>query len=192
MDDQRLVNHLDTDLDAASAPRSRSTAWPDIVGLICRLILGLTLAIAGAIKLTDLDQSRWAVLNYRIFFDTEINRTFASIVGYSLPIIEVAVGFALIAGLFTRMAAIIGTLLVLVFIGGIVSVWIRGINLDCGCFGGGGLLEATDDPRYLRHILLDAGLACTGLWLAVRPQSSFALDARLFPNLEDGFSDSTS
>ena len=48
------------------------------------------------------------------------------------------VGLCLLCGLVTRVAAVVSAVLQLAFIIGISSAWARGLQIDCGCFGGGG------------------------------------------------------
>ena len=146
----------------------------DLIGLLARLILGVVLIWAGAVKVTRPALSAQAVRAFQI-----LPYDFAGYVGYALPVVEILVGIILVAGLLTRAAAVVSGLLMLVFMIGIASAWARGLSIDCGCFGGGGAVAASE-TRYLLDILRDAGLvACAG-WLVVRPRTPFSLDHRLF------------
>lgn len=143
--------------------------------LAARLILGGVLVVAGALKVGDLQSSIDAVRAYQMLpWDV------AQPVGLGLPIIEIIVGSLLIIGAFTRWTGLIGALLMLAFIIGISSVWSRGINIDCGCFGGGGEVAASQ-TSYPWELLRDTGLFLLGAWLVWRPVSPFSLDAWLFP-----------
>jgi len=144
------------------------------VTLAARLILGITLVVAGALKVTRLDASVQSVRLYQL-----LPWDLTTIVGIALPILEIAVGLLLITGTFTRLAAVLGALLMLAFIIGIASVWARGISIDCGCFGGGGAVEASQ-TQYPQEIARDVGLFLTGAWAAWRPRSPFAIDNWLF------------
>jgi len=62
-------------------------------------------------------------------------------VGHLPPLVEVVVGLCLLAGLVTRLSATGSALLTVFFIVGIASAWSRGLEIDCGCFGGGGFEE---------------------------------------------------
>ena len=147
---------------------------PKLVGLLARLVLGGVLLVAGALKVTVPAVSARAVQAFQILpFDL------AGYVGYALPVVEIAVGLLLIVGLFTRVSAVVGGLLMLAFIVGIGSAWARGLTIDCGCFGGGGTIEATQ-TQYLLDILRDAGLVACAAWLLVRPRTAYSLDHRLF------------
>lgn len=149
------------------------------MGLIARLVLGVVLLVAGGLKLGNLASSVEAVRAYRM-----LPYELTAIVGNALPIVEVAVGLLLILGLFTRAAAAVGTLLMLAFVIAIGSVWARGISIDCGCFGGGGVVDtAKAVAAYPWEIARDLALMAAGVWLTLRPRTPWSLDDRLFPPL---------
>lgn len=164
----------------ATTGRRLPADWRDWVGLAARLVLGGVLLVAGGLKLPNLGESVIAVRAYQLLpFDA------TTVVGYLLPILEVATGLLLVLGLFTRVAAFVGSGLMVAFIVGIASVWIRGISIDCGCFGGGGAIDPQDAIRaYPWEILRDVGLLVCGVWLLVRPRTPWAVDNWLFRPLE--------
>ena len=86
----------------------------------------------------------------------------------------------LLLGLATRPAAWASVVLLLVFIGATASVWARGLQIDCGCFGGGGR-SAADATSYLRDIGRDGLLLCVALLVAAGAPSRFALDDLAHP-----------
>ena len=130
--------------------------------------------MAGALKVTSPAASALSVRAFQI-----LPYEVAGYLGYMLPTVEMAVGLLLLVGLFTRASAVVGGLLMLAFLVGIISAWARGLNIDCGCFGGGGTVEASQ-TRYLTDIVRDAGLAACAAWLVVRPGTAYSFDRRLF------------
>ena len=70
-------------------------------------------------------------------------------------------------------------LLFVAFIIGIASAWARGLQIDCGCFGGGGF-DADATAKYPWEIARDVGLLLLSLWLVWRPRTRLALDSLLF------------
>ena len=162
---------------APSAAASwRAIGWRDWVGLAARLVLGGVLFVAGALKVTNLPASALAVRAYKL-----LQYDVAGIVGYMLPVAELAVGALLIVGVFTRWTAAIGGLFMAAFIVGIASAWARGLSLDCGCFGGGGEVElAKALAAYPWEIARDLGLLALAVWLVVRPTTPYSLETRLF------------
>ncbi len=55
-----------------------------------------------------------------------------------MPWLEVALGVALLTGVFTRWFALIATVLLAVFVGAAARAYSMGLQVDCGCFGSGG------------------------------------------------------
>lgn len=155
------------------ARRSRA-GLADVIGVLARLILGIVLIWAGGAKVTRPALSALAVRAYKI-----LPYDFAGYVGYALPVVEILVGLLLVVGLFTRQSAVVAGLLMLAFITGIGWAWAHGYSIDCGCFGGGGTIAASQ-TQYPLEILRDVGIAACAAWLVVRPRTPFSLDQRLF------------
>jgi uncharacterized membrane protein YphA (DoxX/SURF4 family) len=127
---------------------------------------------AGGLKMLDPQQAVRAVQAYQL-----LPPGVDQVVGYGLPLLEVALGILLLLGLAVRWTAIAAGVLMVVFIVGIISVWARGLSIDCGCFGGGGLVSATGKTwRYASEILRDLLFIGLASWLAVFPASRFAVD----------------
>ncbi|HOA57876.1 MAG TPA: DoxX family membrane protein [Dermatophilaceae bacterium] len=145
----------------------------DLLGTLLRLVLGGVILVAGALKVTNLGQSALAVRAYQL-----LPYDLAGYVGYALPIIEIVIGLLLVLGLFTRMSALLGTLLMLAFVIGIASAWARGLSIDCGCFGGGGTIGA-EQTAYPLELSRDVALTLAGAWLVRRPHTAYALDDRI-------------
>ncbi|MDR0285295.1 MAG: DoxX family protein [Propionibacteriaceae bacterium] len=153
--------------------------WRNWVSLAARLVLGVVLIVAGATKVGDLRASVTATAAYQILPYWGIQ-----VVGHALPFAEIALGLLLVSGLFTRLSGALGALLMLAFIIAIASVWVRGISIDCGCFGTGG--ENSEAFRaYPWEILRDVGLMACGVWLVVVKNRFLAADAWLFRSAED-------
>lgn len=145
----------------------------DLVGTALRLLLGGVLLVAGALKVTNLGQSALAVRAYQLLpYDV------AGYVGYALPVLEIGIGLLLVLGLFTRAAAVAGSVLMLAFVVGIASAWARGLSIDCGCFGGGGTI-GQEQTAYPWELTRDVGLLLAGAWLVRRPHTAYALDDRV-------------
>jgi uncharacterized membrane protein YphA (DoxX/SURF4 family) len=94
-----------------------------------------------------------------------------------LPVLEIAVGLALLLGVFVRTAGIASAVLLVVFIGAVGSAWARGLQIDCGCFGNGGQVAA-GETAYPLEVLRDVGLLLVALGVARWPASRLALGGR--------------
>jgi uncharacterized membrane protein YphA (DoxX/SURF4 family) len=139
-----------------------------------RLIVGGVWIAAGALKVGDLTASGRSVVAYRILpYDASMS------LGAVLPFLELALGVLLVLGLATRIAAAASVVLFAVYIGGIASVWARGLSIDCGCFGTGGARTGDQAPQYALEILRDIALLVVAGFLALYPRSRVSLDGQL-------------
>jgi len=140
------------------------------IGFISRLILGGVLFAAGYLKVGSPDKSQMAVRAYEL-----LPISIANFLGLVLPFFEIAIGLLLILGAGIRIAAALGGFTMFIFIIAIGQAWARGLNIDCGCFGGGGSV-APGQTRYLQEILRDAGLVALALFLIRYPVTKFSVD----------------
>ena len=141
---------------------------------LARLVLGGVLIAAGASKVTDPDGSVRAVRAYRLLPDG-----LERVVGYGLPPLEIVIGLLLVVGLATRLAAVVAGLLMVAFVVGVASAWARGLQIDCGCFGGGGDVAGDQSAAYFWEIARDVGLLVLAAALTCWPTSRWSLDALL-------------
>ena len=147
-------------------------AW---VGLLARLVVGGVWLYAGWLKWGDPEASTTAVRAYQL-----LPPDVADAVGRVLPGIEIGVGLLLVLGLLSRIAGVLSAALLAAFLVGIISVWVRGIPIDCGCFGGGGY-----DPdalaQYPWEIARDVALLLASAFVVVVRRTRLALDNVVFP-----------
>lgn len=144
------------------------------MGLVARLVIGGVWIVAGALKLPDPTESVRAVRAYDLLPETVVPT-----VGHLLPVLEVVLGLALVLGILTRGTAAASGLIFILFIIGIASVWVRGIDIDCGCFGGGGAQEGASSA-YPLEIARDVGLLILSAYLVWSPDTRLSLDNLLF------------
>jgi uncharacterized membrane protein YphA (DoxX/SURF4 family) len=136
-----------------------------------RVALAAVFAIASLAKIGSVEAMVRAVRAYQILPESAVRP-----VAYALPYLELAVALLLLLGIGTRLVAgIAGTMLVL-FIAAVSSAGLRGLRIDCGCFGGGGAVVHT---HYLREIGRDLIFLLGAAWLLIRPASHLALDEYL-------------
>jgi uncharacterized membrane protein YphA (DoxX/SURF4 family) len=155
----------------------RTAAWPWI-STIARLGLAAVFLIAGGLKVTDLAASGRAVNAYRLMsYDT------AKVVGAVQPFLEIALGLLLLLGLAVRLSAGIAAVVLVIFIAGILSAWVRGLQIDCGCFSKGGDLAGGRTAEYGLEILRDLGFLVLAGILLVKPRSRFSIDGVLMGEL---------
>jgi protein-disulfide isomerase len=146
-----------------------------------RLLLAGVWLWAGLAKVGDPAAAVRAVRAYRL-----LPGWLAQGVGYGLPFLELTLAALLLAGLATRVAAAVSAGLLLVFLAGMVSAAARGLQIECGCFGGGGDLAAGQSTAYTGEIARDAALLLVALALARWPRSRLALDNAVRAAAESG------
>ena len=78
-----------------------------------------------------------------------------------LPMLEVLVGLAMVVGLRRRTCARILTVLCAVFAVALIQALVRGIEVDCGCFGSG----AASTLKTFWALARDFGLGAVAVWL---------------------------
>jgi uncharacterized membrane protein YphA (DoxX/SURF4 family) len=147
--------------------------WWYWAGLLARLVVGGVWVVAGWLKIPDPAESVRAVRAYDLLPEAVVPA-----VGYGLPALEVVIGLLLVVGLATRLTAAVSAVLMVAFIIGISAAWARGLQIDCGCFGGGGVVEDATS-QYPWEIARDVGLLVLSVGLVVWPRTAFSVDGLL-------------
>jgi uncharacterized membrane protein YphA (DoxX/SURF4 family) len=140
------------------------------ITLLFRLALGAVLLIAGGLKIGNPQKSAMAVRAFEV-----LPIDIANFFGYFLPWFEIGVGALLILGVAVKISAFLSGGIMFVFILAISQAWARGLSIDCGCFGGGGVIDPSE-TKYLEDILRDLGLMLMAIYLYRFPSGRFALD----------------
>jgi uncharacterized membrane protein YphA (DoxX/SURF4 family) len=150
------------------------TGVRDLLGVGCRVLLAGVWLYAGGAKVGDLAAATRAVKAYQL-----LPNGVAEWIGAGLPFAELALALLLLLGLATRAAAAVSAVLLTAFVVGIASAWARGLNIDCGCFGGGGELGAGESPNYALEIARDGLFLAAAAFLVVRPRTRWSVDGWL-------------
>jgi putative oxidoreductase len=101
--------------------------------VIARLLLAAVLVVAAIAKLRDPQAFAQDIANFRLLPASVVPLTAAA-----LPGIELVLGAALALGIWTRGAGVAATGLMIAFTIAIGAALLRGIDIDCGCFGSHG------------------------------------------------------
>lgn len=116
--------------------------------LALRLLIGGIFFYAGLEKMFEPFNFSMAIYNYKLLPDPLIG-----VVAATLPSIEIVAALFLLFGFNTKGAAALISLLLLIFISLIIVSAIRGLDIDCGCFGSlerkVGLLAILEDTSLL-------------------------------------------
>lgn len=154
----------------------RFTAWQPWLSTAARIFLAGVFLFAGWPKFVDGDGTIRSVRAFRLLPEALVVPF-----GYALPLVELALALILLAGLFTRVAALVTTGMMVMFLFGIAMAWGRGLSIECGCFGNTGTLVNDPVPGYIADILRDTGFLLVALFLARWPRSAVAADRFLQP-----------
>lgn len=145
-------------------PRNHILPW---VSLGARLVGAVIFAFAGFAKVTDPQGSVLAVRAYRLVPEAMVHT-----VAYALPSFEIALAALLLLGTASRFVGSIAAVTLTIFLAAIVSAAVRGLQIDCGCFGGGG---ATSHTHYTVEIIRDCLLLLVVLAIPLCKHSRFSM-----------------
>lgn len=98
--------------------------------LLLRFILGFVFIYAGIEKTIEPGAFANSISNYKL-----IPEIFVNIIAITLPWIELITGILLIFGISVKENAMIISALLFLFIVMIAISLMRGLSIDCGCFG---------------------------------------------------------
>ncbi len=114
---------------------------------LCRLLLGGVFLYAGLLKGLNIEEFAGQVAAYQL-----LSYQWNYIVAAILPFIELIVGLHLIFNRWVRAAALVTAGLCSTFLILLGSLLLRGIEIDCGCFGPQD--SSTPLQAILRNLLL--------------------------------------
>ena len=116
-------------------------------GWLGRLVAGGVFVFAGALKLLDPAAFAQDIGNYQAFPWWTWNLAAAVV-----PMAEILAGLAVLTGFKRRAGALVLGSLTVAFLGLILSVIVRGIDLNCGCFGEAAEASAVGWPLVFRDL----------------------------------------
>ncbi|HEY7008887.1 MAG TPA: MauE/DoxX family redox-associated membrane protein [Jatrophihabitantaceae bacterium] len=155
-----------------NASESRlASNWPMLrpwIGTVARLVLAVVWIWAAVSKLSD---PRVFVQAVRAYDATP--EWLSKGIGYGMPVLELCLGVVLVIGITTRIAACVSAFLLTVFLIGIIQAAVRGISIECGCFGGGGTTTST---TYTWDIIRDVLLLCAAVYLIIWPLTHWSME----------------
>ena len=98
--------------------------------IMVRIVLGGLFLISGIAKILDPIRFLFTLRAFRL-----LPGIFEPFLALFLPWFEVVLGLFILLGLFLRTASLMLGCLNFLFMMAIVSVMLRGFEIDCGCFG---------------------------------------------------------
>lgn len=128
------------------------------INFLLRIAFGGLFVYAGIVKLAD----PLGIVGF-----TDDIRTFDILsdpwvawLAMTLPWFEVICGFAVMAGPLRHGALVLLNMSLLAFLGALISAWVRGLDVSCGCFG-----HSDAHASVMELIWRDLGLLAVGCWL---------------------------
>jgi uncharacterized membrane protein YphA (DoxX/SURF4 family) len=120
--------------------------------LLLRVAIGGIFLVAGIGKLFDPLSFLGEISHYEILPDSWLPA-----VTWFLPSLEIVLGACLLCKSWRREASAILLGLIVIFAFAIILAWVRGLNIECGCFG---ILEKGGTyPLWIaRDLILGVGL----------------------------------
>ncbi len=94
-----------------------------------RLLLGGVFCYAALDKIVHIDKFAQLVFYYHILPGWAVN-----ILAIFMPMVEMAAGIALVLGVWPRGAIALISAMLIMFIVALAVVYLRGIDINCGCF----------------------------------------------------------
>jgi putative oxidoreductase len=141
----------------------------DAIILVVRVLLGGLLVATGALKVGHPAELAASIAGFRLLPGAIVGP-----LALALPYLELLLGAYLIAGLFTRLTAVVCAVQFLCYGGAIGSAVLRHLSANCGCFGPNDSSVA-DWP----HVAFDLLLAGAAAVIAYGAPGAFAVDRRL-------------
>jgi putative oxidoreductase len=121
---------------------------------LCRVLLGGVFLYASFGKI--LDPKTFA--GHLVEYDLIDSAAFVRLLAVVIPWVEWFCGIFLILGVFVRSVSLLSTTLLVAFLLSMIQAKVRGLNINCGCFGTGeepiGVLTLARDSIFLVMSLL--------------------------------------
>jgi uncharacterized membrane protein YphA (DoxX/SURF4 family) len=137
----------------------------EVLILFSRVLLGTVFVVASIEKIAVPELFASSIQAYRMLPEAPVN-----LFALWLPWIELLTGLFLLGGVAVRASALLVSSMLLVFVVALVSVVMRGLEIDCGCFGG-----ISQTQVGWGKILEDLGLLLLAIHLIAFPPAKFTL-----------------
>ena len=123
--------------------------------LFSRIVLGTVFVLAAMDKILHPDAFAASIEAYKLTPYGAIN-----IIALILPWMELLCGIFLLGGVYLRGSSAVLSFLLVVFIFAVISAMMRGLKIDCGCFG-----KEHATPVSWSKVVENAGLILLGIHL---------------------------
>lgn len=123
---------------------------------------GIVFLWAGWVKVQDPAQFLVSIRSFHLVPDP-----FAAWLALGLPWLEIFSGLAVVTGWMRSGGLLLLNVSLVIFAIALISAWTRGLDVECGCFGGG-----KGTTTVVQALARDAVLLAVGGWLMFRRERS--------------------
>lgn len=128
--------------------------------VVARLLVAGMFLWAGVPKILDPAVFAQDIANYQLVPDATI-----AYLAVIVPVIEIVVAVALVAGVEARGAALLAGAMLVVFAAAMIQAMVRDIDLSCGCFG-----STTESEVGWGSVARNLGLTAACLLVVAGPE----------------------
>lgn len=140
----------------ATPPSSSPRRWNSWIIVILGWLFGLVFIWTGWLKVQDPAQFLVNIRSFQLLPDP-----FAAWLALGLPWLEIFSGLAVLTGWLRQGGLLLLNMALVIFGIALLSAWARGLDIECGCFGGN-----RDATTIGEALVRDAVLLAVGIWLA--------------------------
>lgn len=120
--------------------------WNLVASFSMRAVLGGTFILAAIPKILDPKGFALDITHYDFFPKFAVN-----LIAITVPWIELFIAFSIIFAVAHKGGILLLNLMLIVFLVLLGQAWIRGLDIDCGCFGRSGAREAVS-KAFIRDL----------------------------------------
>jgi uncharacterized membrane protein YphA (DoxX/SURF4 family) len=128
--------------------------------VLIRIALGCIFLVSSFDKIADPDAFAGIVANYQL-----LPSSLVALTALIFPWIEVVCGLALVVGRLDKGAALLVSLMMVVFIGLILYNGYRGLDIACGCFS----VTATEPSSIMMNSVRNTIILAGSVWILCLP-----------------------
>ena len=135
-----------------SPNRPSALRWISLTQYLCRFVIAGVFIAAAVPKLMDPNEFAQVLAGYRLPYYS------IHAIAAWLPPLELFAGVAVLIGYKIRAGLFLMAVMTLGFLAAIYSVILRGVNIECGCFGATELASTVGWPLFWRDVALFTGI----------------------------------
>ena len=139
--------------------------------LLFRILLGLIFLFAGIAKISDPVRFIFTLRQFNLFSEAVI-----PFMALYLPWLEFILGLFLILGLLYRASAFLLACLNTMFAIAILTVVVRGMEIDCGCFGMFADILKIPDSADIKAVIRNVIFIGISIYIFIVKKTLFSLE----------------